>query len=196
LALQLVQILLIIPASLANSMIHRISAATLNQQGRSFGQMMMIMVWMGMVCVSSFIIFAPHIIYFVSGDKYLTTGFQFTWAGVQTIFANPSILTHATIGADIVLPVLAIVLSLSFVKTVFNYVFVAAKKQNLLFPINLIGVIIGGVAAFVLVYHYTIVGGMVAQLFMELLFVIGSWFYARKYRILPVISWSDMSIML
>ena len=44
---------------------------------------------------------------------------------------------------DQILPFLGIVLVLSFIKQVYNYLFVALEKQNLLFEINLVGVLIG-----------------------------------------------------
>lgn len=43
------------------------------------------------------------------------------------------------------------VLALSFIKQVYNYLFVALEKQNILFGINLTGVLIGaGVGLFLI----------------------------------------------
>lgn len=76
-------------------------------------------------------------------------------------------------------------LALSFIKTVFNYVFVASNRQNLLFTINLIGVLVGTIVAYIALQYYTLWGGLFAQALMEVLFVGGSWWYAKKYDITP-----------
>jgi hypothetical protein len=41
------------------------------------------------------------------------------------------------------MPFLGIILACSFIKQVYNYIFVATKKQNLLLGINGFGVLIG-----------------------------------------------------
>ena len=99
-----------------------------------------ILVWFGRRCAANFFIFATPIISLLSGPEYLTHEVSgFNRKGIQEFLAYHP---YSQIGADFLLPGLSIVLALSFIKTIFNYVFVAAKKQNVVFPINLWGVII------------------------------------------------------
>ena len=87
---------------------------------------MLLVVRIGVVLAMNFRILADDIIVFVSSQKFLGTWENFTsW------------------GSNQVLPFLGIVLVLSFIKQVYNYLFVALEKQNLLFEINLVGVLIG-----------------------------------------------------
>ena len=87
---------------------------------------MTMVVRIGALIALNFWIFADDIIVFVSSQKFLGTWENFTsW------------------GSNQVLPFLGIVLVLSFIKQVYNYLFVVLEKQNLLFEINLVGVLIG-----------------------------------------------------
>ena len=90
---------------------------------------------MGGIFLINFTIFAPHIIYFIAGEKFLSIG-QY--------------------GSDFILPFLAFVLILSFVKQIFNYLFVATDLQNKLFKINLFGVVIGIAIGVPLILKYNI----------------------------------------
>lgn len=182
LGLQLIQILLIIPSSIANSLIHKASALSKKMQKIVFWHFLTILIFFGRLCIANFFIFATPIIKLVSGSKYLTPGVGFNRYGVQTLIQTWS---RNTIWTDFVVPGLALVLALSFVKTVFNYLFVAADRQNILFPINLIGVVIGGWVAFFIVWKYNIIGWILAQILMEILFVVGSFAYAKKFDIVP-----------
>ena len=87
---------------------------------------MLLVVWIGVVIAMNFWIFADDIIVFVSSQKFLGT-----W---ESLFSW---------GSNQILPFLGSVLVLSFIKQVYNYLFVALEKQNLLFEINLVGVLIG-----------------------------------------------------
>ena len=82
---------------------------------------MLLVVWIGVVIAMNFWIFADDIIVFVSSQKFIGTWESFTsW------------------GSNQILPFLGIVLILSFIKQVYNYLFVVLEKQNLLSEINLI----------------------------------------------------------
>ena len=189
LALQLIQILLIIPAALANSLIHKISSLWIERQKKAFWHMNTILVWFGRWCAANFFIFSTPIISFLSGKEYLTqwvSGFNLKW--IQEFLSNHQ---RSLIGADFILPWLSIVLALSFIKTIFNYVFVAAKKQNILFPINLRGVTIWWVVAYFMVKEYALIGWLFSQLLMEVIFLWGSLLYAKKLNILPTVFKKD-----
>lgn len=98
---------------------------------------MLLVVWIGVVIAMNFWIFADDIIVFVSSQKFIGTWESFTsW------------------GSNQILPFLGIVLVLSFIKQVYNYLFVVLEKQNLLFEINLVGVLIGAGVGIWLIPEY------------------------------------------
>ena len=184
LGLQLIQILLIIPAAIANSLIHKISALSLPLQKLSFWHLLNILILFGRICIANFFIFSTPIIKLVSGTKYLTESHGFNLQGVVTFIRQGN---WDKLGTDFLLPGFAIILALSFVKTVFNYVFVAANRQNLLLPINLWWVLIGWSLAFIAVKQYNLMWWLLAQFTMELLFVVWSFYFAFKNNIVPKI---------
>ena len=192
LSLQLIQILLIIPAALANSLIHGISWSSLTKQRKSFWHMINILIRFGRICISNFFVFSSSIISFVSWKEYLTSHSPFNTQWVYNLITwrlyNNE---HITIWADYIIPGLSIVLAMSFIKTIFNYVFVAAKKQNVLFPINLRWVTIGWLIAYFAVQYYNIIGWLFAQILMEAMFLWGALIYAKKHNILPTIFYKD-----
>lgn len=189
LALQLIQVLLIIPASLANSVLHKLSWIQKDIQSRSFWRLLLIILRCGCFFWSNFMIFSSHIIHFISGAKYLsTTGWIRSLSGMKLLSTSPDVLAPGVIWSDLVLACLWIVLILTFVNTVFNYVFVATGKQKSLFPINALSTIVGWVISLIAVYYYSILGGIVAMILMECLFVIGSLWSAHKHRIMPTVS--------
>lgn len=126
LALSLIEILLIIPSSLGNSLLHKIPNYSLENKQKSFGNLMLLIIRIVMVIAINFCVFNNEIIRLVSSKDFLGT--------------RESIADR---GANQILPFLAIVLALSFIKQVFNYLFVAVEKQNVLFRNNLIGVAVG-----------------------------------------------------
>ncbi|USN54765.1 MAG: hypothetical protein H6765_09915 [Candidatus Peribacteria bacterium] len=93
--------------------------------------------------------------------------------------------TSTTWGSDTLLPYLALILTLSFVKQVFNYIFVSTDLQNKLLGINLFGVIVGASIGIPLILKYQLVGGIIAQGIFELLFVLGALWVAYKHNSLP-----------
>lgn len=126
LALSLIEILLIIPSSLGNSLLHKIPNYTDENKKKSLGALMMIVATIGAVIAINFFLFADGIIPIVSSSAYLGSwSFPGEW------------------GSNQLLPFLGIVLLLSFIKQVYNYAFVALEKQNKLFMINAIGVGVG-----------------------------------------------------
>jgi O-antigen/teichoic acid export membrane protein len=61
---------------------------------------------------------------------------------------------------------------LSFVKQVFNYLFVAVNKQTLLFYVNLIGIVCGIILALFVIPKRNLIGGVITQITLECLFTI------------------------
>ena len=169
LAMTLVEILLIIPASLGNSALHKIADKTLVEKRTSIGNLLT-MIWILWTIVAlNFYRFSDVIIEFVSGAKYLSS-------------------TLWWIGSDTILWFLGIVLLLTFTKQVFNYMFIATDKQNRLFDVNTRWVVIGIGSAAIRVYYYGIVWWIAGQLFVETLYVIGALWIAYSEKLMPILS--------
>lgn len=171
LALSLVEILLIIPSSLGNSLLHKIPAYSIEEKRKSFGSLLTIVIWIGALIALNFWIFADAIIPIVSSKAFLGSR------------ANTELR-----GSNQVLVFLGIVLLLSFIKQVYNYLFVAIEKQNVLFWNNLIGVVIGVAVGVPLVARYALLGGVITQIMIELLFTFGAIGIAAHYRSSPLFS--------
>jgi O-antigen/teichoic acid export membrane protein len=135
----LIEILLIVPSALGNSMLHKVSSKSLEEQKSSFGNLLVLVCSIGMVIAANFVLFHTEIIRLVSGPKYLTS-------------------TLGQIGSDYILIFLGFVLLMTFIKQVYNYIFVATDNQNELFKINSLGVILGIGCGIFLVKYYGLVG--------------------------------------
>lgn len=168
LALSLIEILLIIPSSLGNSLLHKIPGYTTGNKKKSLWHLLAIISWIWGLIALNFWIFAPYIIPIVSSTKFLGSR-----AYVQTRWS------------DQVLPFLWIVLLLSFIKQVYNYCFVALEKHNKLFEINLSGVLIWALIWIFLIPKYGLLGGVITQIVIELLFTWGALFIAWKNNLSP-----------
>ncbi len=167
LALSLLEIMLIVPSSLGNSLIHKVSHLHIDQKLSSFGALLNIVVWISSIVTINFYWFAPQIIRFIWGTKFLATS--------------------SSIGSDTILPFLGIVLILSFIKQVFNYVFVSTHMHNKLLRSNFFGVAIGLTIGIPVIYYHNLWGATITQVILELWFAIGAWWIAWKHRLIPVI---------
>lgn len=175
LSLSLIEILLIIPSALWNSLLHKISNYTTELKRKSMGNLLLMMYRIGGIVMLNFWIFADPIIRFVSGKAFVGT-----FASLQTRWSNQ------------LLPFLGIVLFRSFIKQVYNYLFVAVEKQNVLLPINLIGVILWVLVWIVAIPKYGLLGWIITQMFIELLFMSGAILVAKKKKVSPLFLWKDM----
>ena len=163
LALSLLEILLIVPSSLGNSMIHHVAAASPEVKRKHFGHLCMLVTWIGCVVFVLFWLFAPHLIEFIWWSAYLSA--------------------DGRIGSDWVLKWIGLVVLMSFIKQVHNYLFVSTGDQNILLPINLLGVGIGLPAAVLLIDRFELVWWLRAQWILEFLFLAGAVAVARYKRI-------------
>ncbi|MBO4203941.1 hypothetical protein J5893_03900 [bacterium] len=170
LSLSLIEILLIIPSSLGNSLLHKIPNYSTENKKKSFGNLLTLIVWIAGIIALNFCIFNDEIIRFVSSRDFL---------GTRGNLANR--------GSNQLLPFLGIVLALSFIKQVFNYLFVAVDKQNVLFWNNLIGVTIGILIGIFLIPRWNLLGGVITQVAIECFFTFGAIGIATKNKILPII---------
>ena len=172
LALSLIEILLIIPSSLGNSLLHKIPHYTDQNKKRSLWNLMILVTWIGLLIAMNFWIFAEDIIVFVSSKSFLGT-----WESIASWWS------------DQVLPFLGVVLVLSFIKQVYNYLFVALEQQNLLFWVNLTGVLIGAWIWIYLIPHYGLLWGVITQVLIEVMFAIWAMWIWKKKWMTPILNW-------
>lgn len=176
LALALIEIFLIIPSALGNSLLHKVANYTTQEKRKSFGNFLQIIRRIGCVIALNLFIRSNDIISIVWWTSYIGSD-----------------RSHP--GANHILPFLGIVLALSFIKQVFNYLFVAEEKQNVLLIINLIGVVIWLSLWLWAIPYYGILGGIATQLTLEVAFVIGSIITAYRHNIIPHIDRKSTSIV-
>lgn len=178
LSLSLIEILLIIPSALWNSLLHKISHYSLIAKRKSMGNLLVMVTWIWGLVAINFWIFAYRIIRVVSGKAFIWSfsSFNSWWS-------------------DQVLPFLWIILFRSFIKQVYNYLFVAVEKQNVLLPINLVGVLLGIPLWVWLIPKYGLFGGAVTQLFIEFMFMIGAIWMGGRKRVQPMFSRKKMWLL-
>ncbi len=168
LALALLEILLVIPQSLGNALIHKVSVKEKQEKLKSYGYMIIFTIWIWLVFMINFMVFNSQIIYFVGGEEYV---------GNQNIWS------------DHVLYFLWIVVVLSFIKQMFNYIFVSNQLQNKLLAINLSWVVIGLSIGIPLILYYDLIGWIITQVLLEVLFVLWALIVAYKNSSLPSVDW-------
>ncbi len=176
LALSLIEILLIIPSALGNSLMHDIWSVKDEIKKKRFGTLLVLVVVVGFFIIGNFLLFAPHVINFLWGPEFLHSSTQ--------------------IWSDRILPFLGIVITLSFIKQVFNYLFVSTDLHNKLLWINLFGVVVGVGIWVPLLLKYQLIGGVITQIILEVLFVIWAIYVAWKHNMLPNIKASLHSWLL
>lgn len=179
LSLALIEILLIIPSSLWNSLLHKISAYSTNNKLKSMWNLMILIFWIGALVTINFVVFPEYVIQIVSWKE-----FMWSFSGIRNR------------GSDQVLPFLWIVLGMSFIKQVYNYLFVAVEKQNVLLPINLIGVVLWVALGMRVIPHYGLLWWVITQLFIEFVFMIWAMRVGYKKKVSPIISWKKMWILI
>lgn len=168
LALSLIEILLIVPSALGNSSIHRITAYEDKKKMESFWNLMLFILWIWIVFLINFTIFSKDIIYFIWWEKFLSN-----WQ----------------VWSDFILPFLAIVLLLSFIKQTFNYIFVAKGIQNKLLAINWTWVLIWTLIWIPMILKFNIIWWIFTQTLLEILYAWWALFVAAKNNSFPKINW-------
>ena len=115
-----------------------------------------------------FRVFNRDIIIFVSSREFL-----WTRDSLSTWWSNQ------------ILPFLGIVLFFSFIKQIFNYLFVSLEKQNVLFKINLTWVVIWILVALFVIPKWNILGWIIVQVLIETIFMVGAMMVAGKLKVFP-----------
>jgi len=176
LALSLIEILLIIPSSLWNSLLHKIVGYQLETKRKSIWSLlnMILRIWW---CIAiNFWIFSNQIIKFVWWEKFI-----WSFDNIQLWWSNQ------------ILPFLGVVLFFSFIKQVYNYLFVTVDKQNVLLGINGIGVIIWVSLWVFVIPKRGLAGWVLTQLIIEFLFMFWAIIVAHKNNISPIKNLSHTS---
>lgn len=167
LSLSLIELLLIIPSSLGNSLLHKIPNYSDEEKKKSLGNLLNLVLWIGGIIAINFWIFSKEIIPLISSEKFLGTR-ENRWS-------------------DQILPFLWIVLVLSFIKQVLNYLFVALGKQNILFGVNLMGIVLWILVWIWVIPQWNLIGGVITQIFIECLFTLGALWIWKKEHLLPLL---------
>jgi len=175
--LTLIEVFLIIPSALWNSLLHNVASYDKKGKQKSFWNLMTLVVRVWSIIIINMLLFNNEIIHTISWSDYIGTSLSNPWSNT-------------------ILPFLAIVLFFSFIKQIFNYIFVANDKQNKLLNINLFGVVIWLSAWLYLIPNFQIVGWIITQVFLELLFVWWAVYVAYRCKVLPKINRKKMLSLL
>jgi O-antigen/teichoic acid export membrane protein len=174
LSLWLIEILLIIPSALGNSLLHSVTKYSQESKLKSLWNLMHMMLWFGSWFAVNFWLFSKMVI-LITADK------TFLWSRDS--------IHHRW--SDQLMPFLWIILACSFVKQVYNYVFVATEKQNVLLWINGFGVIVGIGLGLWMIPDWKVALGlglfwaMITQLVMEVLFMCGAIIIGIRHHVSP-----------
>lgn len=158
--LVLIEILLIVPSALWNSLIHKVSHETTEQKREKYGSLATLVLRIGAVVTLLFTYFGRHLIDFLWWEAFLTSS--------------------SMIGSDALLPRFGIIITMSFVKQVHNYLFVSTGLQNKLFVINLVGVVLWISIGSPLLLKYGLRWWLMMQGLLEFFFLLWSIFVARR----------------
>ena len=168
LALSLLEILLIIPSSLGNSLLHKIPTYSNLDKRKSMWNLLTLVGFIGWLIAIDFWVFNRDVILFVSSRDF--------------IWSRDSL---ATWWSNQILPFLWIVLFFSFIKQIFNYLFVSLEKQNVLFKINLTWVIVWVLVALFVIPKWNLLGWIVVQVLIETIFMVWAMIVAWKLKVFP-----------
>lgn len=168
LALQLLEILLIIPSSLGNSLLHKIPTYSNLDKRKSMWNLLSLVGFIGWLIAINFWVFNRDIILFVSSGDF--------------IWSRDSL---ATWWSNQILPFLGIVLFFSFIKQIFNYLFVSLEKQNVLFTINLTWVLLWVLVALFVIPKWNLLWWVITQVLIETIFMVGAMIVAWKMKVFP-----------
>ena len=168
LALQLLEILLIIPSSLWNSLLHKIPTYSNLDKRKSMWNLLSLVSWIGWIIAIDFRVFNRDIILFVSSKDFL--------------WSRDSL---ATWWSNQILPFLGIVLFFSFIKQIFNYLFVSLEKQNVLLKINLTWVVVWVLVALFIIPKWNLLGWIIVQVLIETIFMVGAMIVAWNMKVFP-----------
>ena len=168
LSLSLLEILLIIPSSLWNSLLHKIPTYSTLDKRKSMWNLLSLVSWIWWIIAIDFWVFNRDVILFVSSRDFI-----WSWESLATWWSNQ------------ILPFLWIVLFFSFIKQIFNYLFVSIEKQNVLFRINLTWVVVGILTALFVIPKWNLLWWVIVQLLIETIFMVWAMIVAGRLKVFP-----------
>jgi O-antigen/teichoic acid export membrane protein len=168
LALSLLEILLIIPSSLGNSLLHKIPTYSNLDKRKSMWNLLTLVWFIWWLIAIDFRVFNRDIIIFVSSREFL-----WAWDSLASRWSNQ------------ILPFLWIVLFFSFIKQIFNYLFVSLEKQNVLFKINLTWVVVWVLVALFVIPKWNLLGWIIVQVLIETIFMVWAMIVAGRLKVFP-----------
>ena len=168
LALSLLEILLIIPSSLGNSLLHKIPTYSNLDKRKSMWNLLTLVAWIWWIIAINFRVFNRDVILFVSSRDFI-----WSWDSLATWWSNQ------------ILPFLWIVLFFSFIKQIFNYLFVSLEKQNVLFRINLTWVVVWILTALFVIPKWNLLWWVIVQTLIEVIFMVWAMIVAWKLKVFP-----------
>ena len=124
--------------------------------------------WIWGIIAIDFWVFNRDVILFVSSKEFL-----WSWESLATWWSNQ------------ILPFLWIVLFFSFIKQIFNYLFVSLEKQNVLFRIKLTWVVVWILVALFVIPKWNLLGWVIVQLLIETIFMVWAMIVAGKLKVFP-----------
>ena len=168
LALSLLEILLIIPSSLGNSLLHKIPTYSNLDKRKSMWNLLSLVGFIWWLIAINFWVFNRDVILFVSSKDFI-------WCrdSLSTWWSNQ------------ILPFLWIVLFFSFIKQIFNYLFVSLEKQNVLFKINLTWVVVWVLVALFVIPRWNLLWWVITQVLIETIFMVGAMIVAWNLKVFP-----------
>ena len=158
----------IIPSSLGNSLLHKIPTYSNLDKRKSMWNLLTMVGFIGWLIAINFWVFNRDVILFVSSEKFL-----WTRESLSTRWSNQ------------ILPFLGIVLFFSFIKQIFNYLFVSLEKQNVLFKINLTWVVAWILVALFVIPKWNLLGWIIVQVLIETIFMVWAMIIAGKLKVFP-----------
>ena len=168
LALSLLEILLIIPSSLWNSLLHKIPTYSNLDKRKCMWNLLTLVAFIWWMIAIDFWVFNRDVILFVSSEEFLWSRASYSqWWSNQ------------------ILPFLWIVLFFSFIKQIFNYLFVSLEKQNVLFRINLTWVLVGIITALFVIPKYNLLWWVIVQMLIEVIFMVWAMVVAWRQKVFP-----------
>jgi len=174
--LVLIEILLIVPSALWNSLIHKVAHESTEIKRKSYWTLATVVLWIWALVTLLFTFFGRHVIEFLWWEAFLTTA--------------------SMIGSDALLPWFGVIITLSFIKQVHNYLFVSTWLQNKLFWINLTGVILWVWIWYPLLLKYGLRWGLMMQWLLEVCFLLWSLFVAQRNQVSLSIHWLHWIIII
>lgn len=177
LAIKIITLLLVIPPAIWNSLLHKVSWMELSKQKKTFQTFLTIGFWIGCIILLNAILFSPWLIQTIWWTHYLSTASNILLS-IQT-FIN----SWTWIGSDIVFVFLSWVLVINFIKQVLNYYLVATWRQNDLFWVNLIGMVVWFTFWWFAIVEWSLIWWLITQFLFEILFVVGLWIMIRKRKL-------------